>query len=937
MRKTKLLAVLMTLSFLTISPALAQTAPTNQPAQPNTQNQTSSQKAKSNFPIISNQPAITSPANCFDYYHFQSVQVSVGTDKDAYKPGDTIHFHGNLINQNNYPVVDGNVFARIGRKDPKYVTEGNFIIDELVPLQDISLAANETKPVSFDWTVPSGVTNGDYRIDYFFSVGKKYNLGGLPFTNEIVVGGTWFTINSSNVAYVSFDRSGATVNGNHYSQIGNWPIIKPNDQADVTQLLDNTYSTPQTATIQYDLYFWDSLNPADKISSKTDQVTIPANGSIPLTYTVPQMKDSVYLLKITATTASQKSIVNIRLTSDQAHPKMNYPAITKFPLQKGDQETLFSCFYNAAPSNASGTLSVVLQDQKGNQIGDLEYSGGISGAMMADKQDFTAKGDYSWIKLIATLKDKNGQVTDQYENVYDCAKINSPACKALLAREKTQMTGLAAAFGQRGISTFKEIIIGIIIALVLISLIIIVWKKRTGRMIKTLTLLAIGGSLFLTVPKTEAYNGQSNTVSTSWNFVAPYATNTRFWGSSSIENDVEMTTGGLAVTSGDPINFSYNADNNLPTFNSSGSWSDSPNGIWCPDLSSSSCAGKVIPSPNGGPWLYLFTGDWPTYGTVTAVKPTNISITPTDPVTDNPSNAITCSGLNCTAQNVATPTSVTLTANIPAISGAFWNGIATSEAYATCSDGSKVKYSGLYDLLDSDYNYTSAQYSLCGETNCGAWSVCICAADCKKPADVYSWYNIDANQTPQPLTFPASKVSWTVTVNPATSVNGACDPTAINNGSPFAQGTSSYPTGSTFCSAGTCSYNGGACPPAFPTTASPSVSWTCQGSAGTTPTTCSANLAGACTHDQTCASHDITWSGTCSPGGCGPSNTESGTCVDDCGTTQTVNEPCPVPCCTCTASDEAAHCNGEAYTNNCGNSCAGTKDCSYHGWREVAP
>lgn len=616
--------------------------------------------AAKDLPAINLPAQITSPADCFDYYKFQSVQVSLGADKDTYKPGETIKFKGELINQNNYPVVDGYVFVRIGRKNPNYITEGNFTIDELIPIKDINLDANEKKETAFEWTVPTNAAAGDYRSDFFFSVGKKFNLGGLPFTNEVVVGGTEFKITSNNNLYLSFDKSVTKINGEKYNHIGNWPLIEPNAKVDITQPLKNTYKIEQKVIVQYDLYFWDSLNEKDKITSSQEEIIIPANSSTDLTYTVPEMKDSVYLLKITATAQDQKSIANIRLTSDQAHPKINYPAITKFPLQKGDNETIFSCFYNAAPSNASGQISVVLEDNKGNQLEKMEYNGDISGAMMADKKEFTAQKGYSWIKLTAILKDKDGKITDQYETIYDCAKINSSDCQRQLVDNKIKEDKAVAAAGQKAYT--KKMAIIVVLILLLISSGIIIWKKGniSNRMFKLLILLVIGGSFFLLTPEAEAYNDKEITTSTAYEntpwYCLGYEEFVKASGDASVLHRVKMIRGNYSVDKGEQIEFQYSPD--LPFFTGTGgSFFDTPYGAWCQNLNSA-C---------GGTWLtavtvYSLRGPIPFMADYTAIKPI---------VTMRSSNneIMTCNGMICSALKNG---NVTLFADISPTNGKLW-------------------------------------------------------------------------------------------------------------------------------------------------------------------------------------------------------------------------------------------------------------------------
>jgi len=373
---------------------------------------------------------ISSPVDCFQYYHFQSVQVSVDTDKNTYNPGETIKFKGELINENDYPVFDGYVFVRLSRENENYAEEGNYIIDEFIPIKKIVLDGNETKPVNFQWKIPQNLAQGDYRADFFFSVGKKFNLGGLPFSNEVIIGFSSFSINSSKKAYISFDRSATKVNGEEYQHIGNWPVVDPGKEIVITQPILNTFNEDKEVKVTYDLYYWDSLNEKDKIKTTAETKTIPAKAAVDLKYVIPKMEESVYYLKIAAKSGEQASIVNIRIVSPQEKPRINYPALTKFPLKKGDKFTLFSCFHDTSNLVTKGHIIVLLTDKAGNKVGKMDYHGDISSAMMADKTDLTAPKDYTYLKLTAQMYDKNNKLVDSYENIYDCKALNKCPVKA---------------------------------------------------------------------------------------------------------------------------------------------------------------------------------------------------------------------------------------------------------------------------------------------------------------------------------------------------------------------------------------------------------------------------------------------------------------------------------------------------------------------------
>lgn len=365
--------------------------------------------------------------NCTDYYKFQSVQVSLGANLDSYVPGDTIELRGELINQNTYPIVDGNVFARVSKKNPNYVTEGNYIIDELILEEKVALKENEVREVNYQWDIPSALAKGDYRIDYFFSVGKKFNLGGLPFSNEVIIGSTEFNIDSDNTEYISFKRDRTTVNNEPYRHIGNWPNIEPGQQVIINQPIVNTYKDIKELNVAYNLYHWDSLNQADLKDTKIEAITLNPKETKDLVYTIEKMDNAVYYLQIIASSGQDKSIVNIRITSPQQNIRLNYPAITKFPISKGDNFTLFSCFHNGSGIDTKGRVDVKLTDKNDKEIGSFQYQGNITSEMLAEKAEVTAKDDYNYLKLTAKTYDENNNLTDEYEIVYDCNDYNN--CK----------------------------------------------------------------------------------------------------------------------------------------------------------------------------------------------------------------------------------------------------------------------------------------------------------------------------------------------------------------------------------------------------------------------------------------------------------------------------------------------------------------------------
>lgn len=369
--------------------------------------------------------------SCFDegLYEFQSVEFNVGPEKTGYSGGDSIRFIGEITNHNEYPVVDGNVFARVSRVNDNYMTEGHNIVDEFIALSNISINASSTKNIEFNWDAPINSMTDDYRIDLFFSVGEKYNLGGLPFTNEILAGFSKFSVQGVDNG-VYFDKGQTTVNDETYLHIGEWPQISSEESVVIKQPIVNNTDEDVSVDIAYDLFYWDSLNMDDHIDSKSETVVVPANSQYDATYVIDNNTNPVNYVSFVAEANGVTSIANIRVISDETKVRLNYPAINNFPLSEGDSATVFSCYHMTGGNMEMETVSlhIELEDSAGSVVFEGEYTGDVDGEMRAIASEFVADKEYSYLKLKASLMDASGNLIEEYENEYSCNDIGGEAC-----------------------------------------------------------------------------------------------------------------------------------------------------------------------------------------------------------------------------------------------------------------------------------------------------------------------------------------------------------------------------------------------------------------------------------------------------------------------------------------------------------------------------
>ncbi len=446
--------------------------------------------------------------NCFDYYKFGSVQVNVYTDKNVVFLGDEVIFSGELENENPYPVFNGYLYARISEQNPNYLTDGHNVIDEFIALGPLAINSESTLPVSFSWKVPDKLSFGEYTIEYFFSVNKKMNLAGLPFTNEIIAGSSDFLVSGNVEGRVSFLKDTTQVNGKKYDHIGNWPLINSGEKVTVSQDLRNSFSEEVKTTISYNLYYWDSLDPNDGLSSTSEEIALKPGETKTLFYEIPRVEKSVYYLQIVSESDNGvRSIVNVRITSDVSQPRINYFGLNNFPINSNDSVTLYSCFHNTSLGPAKlGRSLLVAKDRLGEELARVDYKGIILGEISSKFVEFVANSDLDYVLLEQELYDENGDLLESQEIIYDISLLGLES-----EREIDGDTGVVESFWDKYLLPII-IISGLILISVVIFTIYFVLAKPSFKFRKTKTsdvVVCLFLFLALFCSSVEASNAQS--------------------------------------------------------------------------------------------------------------------------------------------------------------------------------------------------------------------------------------------------------------------------------------------------------------------------------------------------------------------------------------------------------------------------------------------
>lgn len=605
--------------------------------------------------------------SCFDYYKFGSIQISLESEVRSTVSGVPMNFIATLSNENDYPVVEGAVYAKVFRKQSGQAVSqanGGDLVDQFFVADGISIAAHGKKVSTFSWNVPTYAVSGDYQIAMFFTSAKEFNLLGLSFTDDIVGNIFNFSVSGEQDRGVGFNKNTVTINNEAY-RFAAFPLqFKKDEDIAVTADLVNRTKEYQAIPVTWKLYAWDGQKEENLIDTRSETIELKPNETRKLSYVIQDKNQPVYYLVAEAQYKDAKSILDIRAYREGADKaKLNFPAITKYPLKKGEENTLFTCAHNSGTAEAVDNTKVVLTllDENQRQIHQYTYVGAITGAMMGLRDVFTPTKDYTNFTLKAELYTDDALV-ESASMKYDCESINPASCP--------DINGFTMN------NPYIRISVWIMAVLALGALLAVFFTKRRKLYANTLIICLVGVATLLggadaakasewtytgvtgqiSVPSNSLVQTYSGLV----NFSVPmvdgqfhiyYPTFTESYSVGAINQTAnQVITSGSSVSVGAVVHFFPNRDT-LSWFMAGFGWS-SPYGYWMdegtnpPGCSSSDFIAKEAGDLSGGldagsvnTGLKIVTV-WPYYYNVYssfAVKPPTVSV----------SHAGSTAGLNC--------------------------------------------------------------------------------------------------------------------------------------------------------------------------------------------------------------------------------------------------------------------------------------------------
>lgn len=530
---------------------------------------------------------------CFDYYHFGSVDVDLRTNLAETVPGASLTFAGVLKNNNDYPLVDGKLYAKVFKREESTFTQddGNPVVDQFVIADGIALSGNGEKEMSFDWQVPNNAEGGEYYVAYFFTTSDRYNLAGLSFTDDVVGNQTSFSVVSQDVpGAAKLQKSATTLNGQDH-KFAHFPLHFPAEETvTVRTVIENPTGEERAVRLQWDQYAWDSQNDANLRNTQRELIALGPNEQKEVAYTVVPQKEAVVYVIAQVADGESKSFLNIRYVRDDVpETRINFPSITQFPLKAGETNMLFACAHatnDFEPKVDGNTLLLTLRDRAGGVIHQYEYDGLITSAMGGFGETFTPERNYDYAVLEAQLF-RDGIEMEKVSVTYDCNEIDPSLCES-------------AAGSASDLFSSKKIAAFLLGGLTLLALLLIIFfARRRPKNIAYLFALMLAASLL------GAQDAEAKTVtyrahglgSTSWGNGGPYcAPNCGGWQAyigevtyglnAYVAGTSTLVAENATVPAGTAIEFRPDFGSTYLYWYTQGGSTDSPYGSWVANLGS---------------------------------------------------------------------------------------------------------------------------------------------------------------------------------------------------------------------------------------------------------------------------------------------------------------------------------------------------------------
>lgn len=380
------------------------------------------------------QASLSGTVNCFDYYHFGSVQVDASPTLAQTIPGIPLTFVGKIKNSNTYPIVDGQVYAKIFHKEAERDEglthqNGYSAVDFFLAKDNVNVLAQSEEDITFDWKVPYGTKGGDYEIAFYFTSAHRFNLLGLSFTDDVTGNKASFRITDDINTPVTFNKDTVKLNDTPFRFAAFPPHFTKDEPVTVYTDVTNPHNEARTVEVTYITSKWDAILETNEAKRETVSVSLKPNETKTLSYTPPILNTSVTFIQTILRDGDAESVLGIRFVRDgNEEIRINFPSVTSWPLKAGEENTLFSCLHSTnLPVVPNSTLTLTLKDQNDTVIHTYTYTGDVTGSMMGVKDTFVPPTDLYSFSLTAVLT-HNDIVVDEVTMRYFCSELDPTLC-----------------------------------------------------------------------------------------------------------------------------------------------------------------------------------------------------------------------------------------------------------------------------------------------------------------------------------------------------------------------------------------------------------------------------------------------------------------------------------------------------------------------------
>jgi len=312
-----------------------------------------------------------------------------------------------------------NVFVQVWRKHEGN-KKGDYLIDEFYALNDTNIKDGENKVFKVNYNIPKGIVSGSYYLAFFVNTNQKFDILGLPLVTFNEGFKFNFQVESDNKG-IYLDKDNIKLNNTDYAYRRPSPTIA-GESIDVTLPLINNTDTERKVNITYDLYKWGQTDKNDIIDTKSEEKTVPANSTENLTHTfTPNNTDSVYNVKVTASTIDTNSTSNIRFVlKGKNRGIFRYLGL----LKDGNDYFPYFCLRNAQWDGVfKGKVKITTYNKQNKVLGTHEEQARIE---TRDKC-FTARNDKTniksdHVKIQGEIFNETGNLVDKAEITYDISK-----------------------------------------------------------------------------------------------------------------------------------------------------------------------------------------------------------------------------------------------------------------------------------------------------------------------------------------------------------------------------------------------------------------------------------------------------------------------------------------------------------------------------------